>query len=224
MACAPPMAYTSSMPSSAAAARMVGCGRPPKSFCGGDARAMDSHAGGQRRNHVHDDRRRVDGQAAGNVEAHPGHRNPVLADDGAVAEFDVDVAGALAVGEAPGTADGFLQGRPHGRVQAVQGGLQRLCRAPAGGPAPRRRSGVANSVSAAKPRCRTAEMMSRTFCSASATVWCRARGTAARSPARVRRRPRRSTVRKSTAAEVGRTELSGEVVTGSFYAPRTACR
>lgn len=34
-ACAPPTAHTSSTPRSAAAARMVGCGRPPCSACGG---------------------------------------------------------------------------------------------------------------------------------------------------------------------------------------------
>lgn len=45
---APPTAYTSSTPSSAQAARIVGCGRPPAGspgkagFCGGDASAMDS--------------------------------------------------------------------------------------------------------------------------------------------------------------------------------------
>ena len=39
---APPTAYTSSTPSSAHAARIVGCGSPPNSFCGGDASAMDS--------------------------------------------------------------------------------------------------------------------------------------------------------------------------------------
>lgn len=41
-AVAPPAAYTSSMPSSAQAARIVGCGKPPNSFCAGDARAIDS--------------------------------------------------------------------------------------------------------------------------------------------------------------------------------------
>src|SRR5690606_40337158 len=41
IAWAPPTAYTSSMPSSAHAARIVGCGSPSKSFCGGEATAMD---------------------------------------------------------------------------------------------------------------------------------------------------------------------------------------
>ena len=41
-ACAPPAAYTSSMPSSAHAARMVGCGQPSLSVCGGLTTAMDS--------------------------------------------------------------------------------------------------------------------------------------------------------------------------------------
>ncbi len=41
-ATAPPAAYTSSTPSSAQAARMVGCGRPSNSACGGEASAMDS--------------------------------------------------------------------------------------------------------------------------------------------------------------------------------------
>ncbi len=42
MACAPPTAYTSSTPSSAHSARMLGCGSPPKSFCGGLATAIDA--------------------------------------------------------------------------------------------------------------------------------------------------------------------------------------
>lgn len=41
-AVAPPAAYTSSMPSSAQAARIVGCGSPPNSAWAGDASAMDS--------------------------------------------------------------------------------------------------------------------------------------------------------------------------------------
>ncbi len=41
-ACAPPAAYTSSTPSSAHAARIVGCGRPPNSACGGEATASEA--------------------------------------------------------------------------------------------------------------------------------------------------------------------------------------
>jgi hypothetical protein len=41
IACAPPTAYTSAMPSSAQAARMCGCGSPV-SFCGGLVTAIDS--------------------------------------------------------------------------------------------------------------------------------------------------------------------------------------
>ena len=41
MACAPPTAYTSSMPRSAQVASTTGSGRPPWSFCGGDATASD---------------------------------------------------------------------------------------------------------------------------------------------------------------------------------------
>src|SRR5687768_13789279 len=39
---APPTAHTSSMPSSAAAARTAGCGRPPNSACGGEHTTSDS--------------------------------------------------------------------------------------------------------------------------------------------------------------------------------------
>src|SRR5262245_14580574 len=42
IAWAPPIAYTSSTPSSAQTASTVGCGKPPYSFCGGDATASDS--------------------------------------------------------------------------------------------------------------------------------------------------------------------------------------
>ena len=41
-ACAPPTAHTSSTPSSRAAARIVGCGSPPKSAWGGLATTSDS--------------------------------------------------------------------------------------------------------------------------------------------------------------------------------------
>ena len=42
MACAPPTAYTSSTPSSAQAARIVGWGRPSNSFCAGENTAIDA--------------------------------------------------------------------------------------------------------------------------------------------------------------------------------------
>src|SRR6478609_3347550 len=42
IAWAPPTAYTSSTPSSAHAARFVGCTAPPNSRCGGLASAIDS--------------------------------------------------------------------------------------------------------------------------------------------------------------------------------------
>ena len=42
IACAPPTAYTSVIPSSAQAASTPGSGRPPWSRCGGEATAMDS--------------------------------------------------------------------------------------------------------------------------------------------------------------------------------------
>lgn len=41
IAWAPPTAYTSSTPSSAHIARIVGCGKPPCSRCGGDVTARD---------------------------------------------------------------------------------------------------------------------------------------------------------------------------------------
>ena len=42
IAWAPPTAYASSTPSSAQAARIVGCGCPPNSFCAGENTAIDS--------------------------------------------------------------------------------------------------------------------------------------------------------------------------------------
>ena len=41
IAWAPPTAYTSSTPSSAQAARIVGCGSPPWAACGDDVSAME---------------------------------------------------------------------------------------------------------------------------------------------------------------------------------------
>ena len=42
IAWAPPTAYTSSMPSSAHAARIVGCGSPPWSRCGDEVSAIEA--------------------------------------------------------------------------------------------------------------------------------------------------------------------------------------
>src|ERR1043165_5351005 len=42
IACAPPTAYTSSTPSRAHAARIVGCGSPPWSACGGEETAREA--------------------------------------------------------------------------------------------------------------------------------------------------------------------------------------
>src|SRR5689334_18963064 len=41
IACAPPIAYTSVIPSSSQTASTVGCGSPPNSFCGGEATASE---------------------------------------------------------------------------------------------------------------------------------------------------------------------------------------
>ena len=83
-------------------------------------------AGGEGRDDVHDHGGRVDGQAAGDVEAHARHGHPVLADHGAFAEFDVGVRRALRVGKAPGAPDGLFQGRPHGGIEPGQGRRQRF--------------------------------------------------------------------------------------------------
>ena len=78
-------------------------------------------AGGEGRDNVHDHGGRVDRQPAGYVESDTRHRNPVLADDRAVAELNVSVRRALGVGETAGAPDGFLQGRPYGRVEPGEG-------------------------------------------------------------------------------------------------------
>ena len=179
------------------------------------------HAGGQCGDHVHDDRRRVDGQAAGNVEAHACHRNPVLADHGAVAEFDVDVAGTLAVGEDAGTAiDSSSACRTSGSSSA-RAASSASCGHPAGADCSTPSNGARSSARAANPSARTAAMMSWTFSSASATVWPCARGTAARSPASVRSGPGGPRSGRSTAEVAGAAGNSEEMVTRLFYgAPR----
>ena len=83
-------------------------------------------AGGEGRDDVHDHRGRVDRQAAGDVEAHPRHGDPVLADHRAFAEFDVGVRRALRVGKATGALDGLFQGRPHGGIEPGQRRRQRV--------------------------------------------------------------------------------------------------
>ena len=83
-------------------------------------------AGREGRDDVHDHGGRVDRQAAGDVEAHARHGDPVLADHRAFAEFDVGVRRALGVGKEPRAPDGLFQGRPHGGIEPGQGRRQRF--------------------------------------------------------------------------------------------------
>ena len=54
---------------------MLGCGRPPYSIWGGDASAMEPHAGDLRRHDVHDHARGQRRQPAWDVQADSAHRN-----------------------------------------------------------------------------------------------------------------------------------------------------
>lgn len=118
---APPAAYTSSMPSSAQAARIVGCGRPPNSFCGGDASAMEGTAGLLCRDGVHDHGRRVHRPAAGGVQPHAVDRHPLLGDRATGHDLGGVRRAALFAVDETGAADGLLQGRAHGGVELLQG-------------------------------------------------------------------------------------------------------
>ena len=119
IAWAPPTAYTSSTPSSAQAARIVGCGRPV-SRCGDDVSAIEptpatwagttfiDHAGHQRRD------------AAGDVEADPLDRDHPLRDRAAGHDLGDLVVLQLGLAGAPQPGDRLLQAGTHGGVEAVQ--------------------------------------------------------------------------------------------------------
>ena len=110
-------------------------------------------------------------------------------------------AGRCASAKRRARADGLLQRGAHRRVQAGPGPSPAPRPEPGGAACSTPSNCQASSAQGRRsPACRTASMMSRTLSSASATVPACARGTAARSPARDRCRPRRSTVRKLTAA------------------------
>ena len=94
----------------------------------GDGEGAD--AGELRRDDVHDHAGRVDGQAAGHVEADPVDRDPPLGDRAAGDDLGRRV-GALLVGvDQPGATDRLLEGGPQRRVEPVEGVLQHLGRDP----------------------------------------------------------------------------------------------
>ena len=87
-------------------------------------RARDGEAGHLRelgRDDVHDDAARVDGQAAGHVEAHAVDGHPALGDGAALGDPGRRVGAALVGVDEAGPADRLLEGGPHGRVEGLQG-------------------------------------------------------------------------------------------------------
>ena len=128
---APPTAYTSSTPSRAQAARIVRRVRQPADSpsAAGEATASDADAGLLRGHDVHDHAGRVDGQAAGHVQADPLDRHPALGDRAAGDDLGRDVGAALVAVDQPGAPDGLLQRGAHGRVEPRRG---RACSASAG--------------------------------------------------------------------------------------------
>ena len=127
IAWAPPTAYTSSMPSSAQAARIVGCGRPRVNVLLRRARQRDradagdlggydvhQHAGDQRRD------------AARDVEADPVDRHQPLRDPRAGAEVGDRVGLQLGRAGDPQPADRLLETRPDSGVQGRERLAERL--------------------------------------------------------------------------------------------------
>ena len=112
MPCAPPTAHTSSTPSSRAAARIVGCGRPPNCACGGLAITSESDARGLGRHDVHHHAGRVDRVAARHVEPDPRDRHPAFGDRRAGAQRRRRVGAALVGVHRPGPVDRDLQRGP----------------------------------------------------------------------------------------------------------------
>ena len=184
------MAHTSSTPRRAHAARIVGCGQPPWSTCGGLATARLGDARELRRDDVHDDAAGVDRKATWDVEADTVDRHPPLGDGAALGDPRRRVGAPLVGVHEAGPADGLLERGPHGRVQAsraaamTSAGTRSL-----GGATPSNRWAAAYRATAPRPR--TSSTMGRTDARAASTSNS-ARGRVARSSRSVRCRPRRS--------------------------------
>ena len=194
---APPTAYTSSTPSRAQAARIVGWGSRPAavlSRCGGLATARRADAGDLGRDDVHDDAARVDGQAAGHVEADPVDRHPALGDRAAVGTTGSSCRCAAGRRGRAGPGGSTPRGRPARPGRAVRGrAASDVGRAPAGAAARPRRS--ARRGRAAR-RLRDAARPRRSGAPAPGPPRRRTRHAAARPAGRARSsaRPRRSRV------------------------------
>ena len=93
---------------------------------GGDGQRFD--AGGLGRHSVHDDGARVDGLAAGHIQADALNRNPAFGHAGAFGEVGVEVLRHLVGGHGAGAAHRFLDGGAHFGVERGQGVLDRLDR------------------------------------------------------------------------------------------------
>ena len=74
--------------------------------------------------------RRVDGQAAGHVEADPVDGHPALGDGPAGDDLGRRVGASLVGVDQPGATDRLLEGGPQRRVEPVEGVLQHLGRDP----------------------------------------------------------------------------------------------
>ncbi len=109
---------------------MVGAGRPPWSFCGELARAIDADAGDLCGNDVHHhagDQRR---QAAGHVEPDPSDRHEPVGDPGARPQLGDHLRLQLGLAGGPQPADRLLEAGPDRRVERLQRLRQRRGRHP----------------------------------------------------------------------------------------------
>ena len=140
MAWAPPTAYTSSMPSSAHAARIVGCGSPPNSFCGRGGQRDRLHPGHLRRHDVHHHAGHQRRDAARDVEPDALDRHHHLADRATGDDLRGDVLLELGLAGGAQPPDRLLQAGPDGRVELARGRRGSPRRAPRCRSARRRRT------------------------------------------------------------------------------------
>ena len=170
---------------------MVGCGRPSKSRlrrAGDDQRV---HACGLRGHHVHHHARRVDGVAAGHVEAHPLDRHPALGDRRAGCERRGGVGAPLIGVHRAGAFDRDLQrGADVGVAVRSARGLSRSAGTrTVAGRTPSNDSPYSRAASA--PRSATASTIGRTL-GTTASTSTPPRGRAARNCAALSVRLRKS--------------------------------
>ena len=102
----------------------MGCGRPPNSFCGGDASTICSTPAIWAGTTFITTELGNDGSATGHVQAHPPHRHPAPGDGAAEHHLDPLLRTCLRRVDGAHARSGFLEGGPDLGIELRKGSLQ----------------------------------------------------------------------------------------------------